>query len=62
MTITHTGKKIIEQQYCYPSKTTINAQTFQAVFEDFAIKKLLISAFIDMYNHFMNGVDLADQF
>lgn len=56
----HTGKKMIKQQCCCPSKTAINAQTSWVLFGDSAVKELLIPAFIDIYNHFMNGVDLAN--
>ena len=44
-----------------PVKTSTNARTSRAPFGDLTVKKLPIPDFIDMYNHFMNGVDVADQ-
>lgn len=44
-----------------PTKTSTNARTSRAVFGETSIKALDIPAFIDMYNHYMNGVDNADQ-
>ena len=44
-----------------PAKTATNARTSRAIFGDSATKELAIPAFIDMYNHYMNGVDNADQ-
>ena len=41
--------------------TSINARTSRAVFGEETVKELVISEFIDTYNHFMNGVDQADQ-
>ena len=61
MTTIHTGKETSNRQRRRPSKTATNARTSRAIFGDLAVKELSIPAFIDMYNHFMNGVDLADQ-
>ena len=44
-----------------PGKTATNARTSRAVFGEMSIKALDIPAFIDMYNHYMNGVDNTDQ-
>ena len=44
-----------------PVKLAINARTSRAAFKDMTTKELDIPAFIDMYNHYMNGVDNADQ-
>ena len=44
-----------------PAKTAINAYTSRAIFGEMTIKELNIPEFIDIYNHFMNGVDCADQ-
>ena len=44
-----------------PAKTATNARTSRAVFGEMSTKELDIPAFIDMYNHYMNGVDNADQ-
>lgn len=62
MTTIHTDKKMIKQECRCSFKTATNAQTSWVVFGDSAIKELSILAFIDMYNYFMNGVDLANQF
>lgn len=61
MTTIYTGKEIIKQQCRCLLKTATNAQTFRAVFENLAVKELLISMFINIYNYFINQVDLADQ-
>ena len=44
-----------------PAKTAINAHTSRTIFGEMSTKQLDIPAFIDMYNHYMNGVDNADQ-
>ena len=44
-----------------PAATATNTRTARAVFGDEVLKELWIPQFIDAYNHFMNGVDVADQ-
>ena len=44
-----------------PAKSATNARTSRAVFGEMTTKELDIPKFIDMYNHYMNGVDNADQ-
>lgn len=45
-----------------PAKTATNTKTSRAIFaENKAVKPLPIPLFIDKYNHYMNGVDYADQ-
>ena len=44
-----------------PAKTATNARTSRAIFKEISTKQLNIPAFIDMYNHYINGVDNADQ-
>lgn len=44
-----------------PATTATDAAQTRKVFGDQAIKELSIPEFIDMYNHFMGGVDQADQ-
>lgn len=44
-----------------PPPTATNARTTHAIFGDQVLKELEIPEFIDLYNHFMNGVDQADQ-
>ena len=38
-------------------KTITNARTFYVIFDEQYVKKLIISEFIDVYNHYMNDVD-----
>ena len=57
----HIGKQHVEKLRRRSAKTSTNARTSRAPFGDLAIKKLPIPDFIDLYNHFMNGVDVADQ-
>ena len=42
-------------------KINTNAKIFRIVFDDMTIKKLFIFDFIDLYNHFMNDVNVANQ-
>ena len=44
-----------------PAKTATNARTSRTPFGEESTKVMDIPAFIDMYNHYMNGVDNADQ-
>ena len=44
-----------------PARTATNARTSRAMFGDEPTKRLKIPVFIDNYNHFMNGVNVADQ-
>ena len=55
------GTKRIVRQRRRPAKTSTNARTSRMVFGDAVVKDLAIPDYIDMYNHFMNGVDIADQ-
>ena len=62
MTTMSNGQKKIKRLRRRPAKTATNARTSRAVFsQDKARKELLIPEFIDQYNHYMNGVDNADQ-
>jgi hypothetical protein len=51
-----------EKQRRRPAKTSTNGRIVRKVFGDDYIKELLIPCFIDDYNHYMGGVDLANQF
>ena len=51
-----------EKQRRRPAKTSTNGRLVREVFGDESIKKLEIPCFIDDYNHFMGGVDLANQY
>ena len=44
-----------------PAATATNASTSRAEFGNEAVKEMDIPTFIDRYNHFMGGVDQADQ-
>ena len=44
-----------------PKKTSTNAAIVRPVFGDLIIKDLPIPTLIDVYNHHMNGIDLANQ-
>lgn len=61
MTTVHTDHETIMRSRRRLSKIATNARTFRKSFRDKAVKKLSISQFINMYNHFMNEVDIADQ-
>lgn len=45
-----------------PSKTSTNSHIVQAIFREESTKELLIPSFIDDYNHYIGGVDLANQY
>ena len=61
MTTIDNGRKTVKRLRRRPSKTATNARTSRAVFGDQVRKELSIPEFINMYNHYMNGVDNADQ-
>ena len=61
MSTVHTNRKTVETLRRRPAKTSTNARTSRAPFGDLTIKKLPIPDFIDLYNHFMNDVDVTDQ-
>ena len=59
-TVLHGSKQEIRQRR-RPTQTSTNARTSRMPFGDAVVKDLAIPDYIDMYNHFMNGVDVADQ-
>ena len=61
MSTVSNGRATITRKRKRFSKTFTNAKTFRVVFGSFAVKELALFEFIDIYNHFMNGVDVADQ-
>lgn len=61
MTTVHTGHKTIIRPRRRPPKTATNARSSREVFGEQAVKQLSIPVFIDLYNHCMNGVDVAHQ-
>ena len=56
-----TGKESELVRRRRPAMTATNARTSRAVFGDEVTKDLWIPQFIDAYNYFMNGLDVADQ-
>ena len=62
ITTISSGRKKIKRLRRRPAKIAINARTSRAVFGyNKARKELPISEFINQYNHYINGVDNADQ-
>ena len=45
-----------------PAKTSTNSRIVQSIFGDLSTKELRIPRFIDDYNQYIGGVDLANQF
>ena len=45
-----------------PAKTAMNARTSRAIFGELVIKELEIPVFIDMYNYYMNGVEMLTNY
>ena len=56
-----TGIESVLRNRRRPAKSATNSRTSKKVFGDSLTKKLLIPRFIDDYNYFMGGVDIADQ-
>ena len=61
MSTVSNGRDTISRLRRRPTKTATNARTSRAPFGENNVKQLHIPEFIDTYNHFMNGVDVADQ-
>ena len=61
MSTVSNGRDTVTRLRRRPTKTATNARTSRAPFQGKDVKELDIPEFIDMYNHFMNGVDVADQ-
>lgn len=59
-TVARPGESIMRERK-RPAKTSTNSACTRLVFGDLAVKVLPIPLFIDLYNHFMNGVDRFDQ-
>jgi hypothetical protein len=58
----HTAKDWRNRVRKRPAKSSTNGTLVQKVFKNQALKTLPIPSFIDDYNHYMGGVDLANQF
>ena len=62
VTTVHDGKESVIRSRKRPPKTASNSASSRRVFSpNEAVKDLPIPEFIDAYNHYMNGVDQADQ-
>ena len=61
MTTVSDGTETVRRLRRRPAKTATNARTSRAEFGEMTTKELDIPVFIDMYNHYMNAVDNADQ-
>ena len=61
MTTVSNGTETVRRLRRRPAKTATNARTSRAEFREMTTKELDIPVFIDMYNHYMNAVDNADQ-
>jgi len=60
MTTVYNGKDFITRMRRRPTSTSTGARQTRKIFGDSYIKALPIPTFIDMYNHYMHGVDTAD--
>ena len=61
MTTVNTDCERVIRKRRRPIKTSTNAITSRASFGDSSVKELEIPEAIDLYNHYMNGVDVGDQ-
>ena len=55
------GRETVRRLRRRPAKIAMNVHSSRAVFGELATKELETPAFINMYNHYMKGVDNADQ-
>jgi hypothetical protein len=62
MHIVYTAKDFREKVRRRPAKTSTNKRIVRQVFGDALTKELCIPRFIDDYNQYIGGVDLANQF
>lgn len=60
MTTMATGKESELVRRRRPAATATNARTSRAIFGDKVTKDLWIPQFINAYNYYINGVDVAD--
>jgi len=61
MTTVHNGNETIIRERRRPTATSTGARQTAKIFGSSVQKMLPIPLFIDQYNHYMNGVDVADQ-
>lgn len=57
MTTVHTGREMVNRVRRRLALTATNSRTSRLAFGAESVKELAIPQFIDMYNHFMGGVD-----
>jgi hypothetical protein len=62
MSTLHSADNFVPRKRKRPGKTSTNAVIARRVFGEEIVKKLDIPIFINDYNHYMNGVDLANQY
>ena len=60
MTLYIVGSNFVKRERRRPAATSTGAWQTQKVFGDAARKQLPIPEFIDIYNHFMKGVDTTN--
>ena len=56
-----TDKRYVQKIRKRSAKIFTNAYTSRVSFDNLTVKKLFISDFIDLYNHFMNDVNVTNQ-
>ena len=61
MTISYISTKKITQNRKRLKKTSINSIIAKKIFNGQYRKKLKISLFIDLYNYYMNSINVANQ-
>jgi hypothetical protein len=61
MTTVHNGSESVIRPRRRPASTSQASRETRKIFGPEIIKNLPIPVFIDQYNHYMNGVDIADQ-
>ena len=55
------NRDIISRLRRRPIKTAINTRILRALFRESHVKQLNIPEFINLYNHFINNVNVVDQ-
>lgn len=61
MTIVYTRKETVIRSRCRLVRTATSTVQTRRVFGHLDVKELAILKFIDIYNHYINGVDVVDQ-
>ena len=60
MSTVSNNRKTVKRLRRRSAKTVTNARTSRAMFGEITTKELNIPKFINIYNHYMNGVDSAN--